>query len=302
MSGASNFVEGVDLAFTIILGASLFFLIAITILMIYFVIRYRKSKNPKASQIHGNNKLEIIWTVIPTILVLIMFYYGWMGYKPMREVPDDAIPITVYGQMWSWSYKYENGKISDKLVVPLDKAVRLDLVSRDVIHSFYIPAFRIKEDVVPGVNNFMWFIAQEEGSYNVFCAEYCGDRHAYMLSTVEVIPETEYLAWLDRSDIPEGQHPGLTILKQNACISCHSLDGSKLIGPSFRGIYGRVETVVEEGTDSEITVDDDYIKSSINEPNLQVVKDYTPGLMISYKEQLSDEDLDQIIEYFKTLK
>lgn len=302
MSGASNFVEGVDLAFTIILGASLFFLIAITILMIYFVIRYRKSKNPKASQIHGNNKLEIIWTVIPTILVLIMFYYGWMGYKPMREVPDDAIPITVYGQMWSWSYKYENGKISDKLVVPLDKAVRLDLVSRDVIHSFYIPAFRIKEDVVPGVNNFMWFIAQEEGSYNVFCAEYCGDRHAYMLSTVEVIPETEYLAWLDRSDIPEDQHPGLTILKQNACISCHSLDGSKLIGPSFRGIYGRVETVVEEGTDSEITVDDDYIKSSINEPNLQVVKDYTPGLMISYKEQLSDEDIDQIIEYFKTLK
>ena len=143
---------------------------------------------------------------------------------------------------------------------------------------------------------------REEGSFNVFCAEYCGDRHAYMLSTVEVIPETEYLAWLDRSDIPEGQHPGLTILKQNACISCHSLDGSKLIGPSFRGIYGRVETVVEEGTDSEITVDDDYIKSSINEPNLQVVKDYTPGLMISYKEQLSDEDLDQIIEYFKTLK
>jgi len=302
MSGASNFVEGVDLAFTIILGASIFFLIAITILMIYFVIRYRKSKNPKASQIHGNNKLEIIWTVIPTILVLIMFYYGWMGYKPMREVPDDAIPITVYGQMWSWSYEYENGKISDKLVVPLNKAVRLDLVSRDVIHSFYIPAFRIKEDVVPGTDNYMWFIAQEEGSFNVFCAEYCGDRHAYMLSTVEVIPETEYLAWLDRSDVPEGQHPGLTILKQNACISCHSLDGSKLIGPSFQGIYGRTETVVEEGTDSEITVDDDYIKSSINEPNLQVVKDYTPGLMISYKEQLSDEDLNQIIEYFKTLK
>jgi len=302
MSGASNFVEGVDLSFAIILGASIFFLVAITIVMIYFVFRYRKSRNPNASHIHGNNKLEIIWTVIPTILVLIMFYFGWMGYKPMREVPDDAIPIKVIGQMWSWSYEYQNGKISDKLVVPLNKAVRLDLVSRDVVHSFYIPAFRIKEDVVPGKDNYMWFIGQEEGSYDVFCAEYCGERHAYMLSTVEVIPETEYLAWLDRSDVPEGEHPGLTIMKRNACISCHSLDGSKLIGPSFRGIYGRTEIVLEGDNEVEITVDDDYIKQSMNEPNAQVVKGYAAGLMIPYGEQVSDEELEQIIEYMKTLK
>jgi cytochrome c oxidase subunit 2 len=302
MSGASNFVEGVDLSFAIILGASIFFLVAITIVMIYFVFRYRKSKNPNASHIHGNNKLEIIWTVIPTILVLIMFYFGWMGYKPMREVPDDAIPIKVYGQMWSWSYEYQNGKISDKLVVPLDKAVRLDLISRDVVHSFYIPAFRIKEDVVPGKNNYMWFIGQEEGSYDVFCAEYCGERHSYMLSKVEVIPELEYYAWLERSDVPEGEHPGLTIMKRNACISCHSLDGSKLIGPSFKGIYGRTETVLEGNNEIEITVDDEYIKQSMNEPNAQVVKGYTPGLMIPYTEQVSEEELEQIIEYMKTLK
>ena len=302
MSGASNFVEGVDLSFSIILGASIFFLITITIVMIYFVFRYRKSKNPTASNIHGNDKLEIIWTVIPTILVLVMFYFGWMGYKPMREVPDDAIPIKVYGQMWSWSYEYENGKRSDKLVVPLNKAVKLDLISRDVVHSFYIPAFRIKEDVVPGYDNFMWFIAQEEGSYNVFCAEYCGERHAYMLSTVEVVPETEYYAWLDKSDIPEGQHPGLTIMQQNACLTCHSLDGSKLIGPTFQGIYGRKEVVVEDGVEKEISVDDDYIIKSMYEPNAQVVKGYTPGLMIAYKDQISEEDIKQIIEYFKTLK
>jgi cytochrome c oxidase subunit 2 len=270
--------------------------------MIYFVIRYRKSRNPEASQIHGNNRLEIIWTVIPTILVLIMFYYGWMGYKPMREVPDDAIPIKVYGQMWSWSYEYENGKISDRLVVPLDKAVKLDLISRDVLHSFYIPAFRIKEDVVPGSDNYMWFIAQEEGTYDVFCAEYCGERHAYMLSKVEVIPEAEYLAWLDKSDIPEGEPPGLTILKQNACISCHSLDGTKLIGPTFRGIYGRVETVIEGENEYEITVDDDYIKKSIYEPNAQLVKGYNEGLMISYREQIDEEAMEQVIDYLKTLK
>jgi len=204
--------------------------------------------------------------------------------------------------MWSWSYEYENGKISDKLVVPLDKPVKLNLISRDVVHSFYIPAFRIKEDVVPGANNYMWFIGQEEGSYNVFCAEYCGERHAYMLSTVEVIPEVEYLAWLERSDIPEGEHPGLTIIKRNACVSCHSLDGSKLVGPSFKGVYGITEVVMEGDTEVEITVDDEYIKSSISDPNAQVVKGYMPGLMISYKDQLSDEDVQQIIEYMKTLK
>jgi len=302
MSGASNFVEGVDLSFAIILGASLFFLVSITIVMIYFVIKYRKSKNPKATNIHGNHKLEIIWTVIPTILVLVMFYFGWMGYKPMREVPDDAIPIKVYGQMWSWSYEYENGKVSDKLVVPLDKAVRLDLFSRDVIHSFYIPAFRIKEDVVPGGNNYMWFIAQEEGTYDVFCAEYCGDRHAYMLSKVVVVPETEYMAWLETSDVPEGEHPGLTLLKRNACISCHSLDGSKLVGPTFKGIYGRNETVLEGDKEYEITVDDGYITKSIYEPNMQLVKGFNPGLMISYKEQVNEDDLKQIVEYLKTLK
>jgi len=302
MSGASNFVEGVDLSFAIILGASLFFLVSITAVMIYFVIRYRKSKNPKASNIHGNNKLEIIWTVIPTILVLIMFYFGWMGYKPMREVPDDAIPIKVIGQMWSWSYEYENGKISDKLVVPLNKAVRLDLFSRDVLHSFYIPAFRIKEDVVPGGDNYMWFIAQEEGTYDVFCAEYCGERHAYMLSKVEVIPEKNYLAWLETSDVPEGEHPGLTILKRNACISCHSLNGTTLVGPTFKGIYGRKEMVLEGGQEYELTVDDGYITKSIYEPNLQVVEGFNPGLMISYKEQVNEDDLKQIIEYLKTLK
>ncbi len=117
-SNASNFVQGVDLSFAIILGISVFFLVSITAVMIYFVIRYNRKKNPTASNIHGNNRLEIIWTVIPTILVLVMFYFGWMGYKPMRSIPKDAIPIKVYGQMWKWSFEYANGKMSDTLVYP----------------------------------------------------------------------------------------------------------------------------------------------------------------------------------------
>jgi len=302
-SGASNFVQGVDLTFIIILGISVFFLVGITAVMIYFVIRYRRKKNPKASQIEGNNTLEIVWTVVPTILVLIMFYYGWIGYAPMRKVPADAIPLKAYGQMWSWSFEYPNGKKTTELVVPLNKPVKLDLISNDVLHSLYIPAFRIKEDVVPGKNNYMWFIGQEEGEYDIFCAEYCGDRHSYMLSKVRVIPEAEYLAWLEKSDIPADEHPGLTLMKQNACLTCHSQDGTRIIGPSFKGIYGHeVEVVTEAGEEMKLLIDDEYIKRSIYEPNKEIVKGYNKGLMISYKEQLKEEDVQKIIDYIKNLK
>ena len=300
-SNASNFVQGVDLSFAIILGISVFFLVSITAVMIYFVIRYNRKKNPTASNIHGNNRLEIIWTVIPTILVLVMFYFGWMGYKPMRSVPRDAIPIKAYGQMWKWSFEYANGKMSDTLFVPKDKPVKLELISRDVLHSFYIPAFRIKEDVVPGRENMLWFIGQEEGQYNIFCAEYCGDRHSYMLSKVSVLPESEYTRWYNDTTA-SADHPGLVVLKKNACISCHSLDGSKIVGPSFKGVWGMTETVITNDAEREITIDEAYIKRSIQEPNADVVKGYNKGLMISYKDLVSEKEMNDIIEYIKTLK
>ncbi|MEZ5195039.1 MAG: hypothetical protein R2764_01160 [Bacteroidales bacterium] len=225
--------------------------------------------------------MEIIWTVIPTLLVLIMFYYGWMGYKPMRSFPKESIHVKAIAQMWSWNFEYENGKISDTLVVPKDKAVTLDLVSRDVLHSLYIPAFRIKEDVIPGVDNKMWFIGQEYGDYNILCAEYCGDRHSYMLSKVVVVSEADYTKWVN--DKTSSDHPGLQVLKKNACVSCHTLDGNRLIGPSFKGVWGTKEIVVTNGEEREITIDEEYIKTSIYDPNADVVKGYNPGLMISYK-------------------
>lgn len=302
MSGASNFVHGVDLTFMIILGISLFFLVGITAVMIYFVVRYNKKRNPKSSNIEGNTKLEVIWTVIPLGLVLVMFYFGWIGYKPMRKVPADAIPLKAVAQMWSWSFEYPNGKKSAELVVPLNKPVKLDLFSRDVIHSLYIPAFRIKEDVVPGKNNYMWFKAQKEGEYDLFCAEYCGDRHSYMLSKVRVLPESEYDTWLTQSDIPAGEHPGLTLIKQNGCVACHSMEGIKIVGPSFKGIYGHETEVITDGKERKVMVDDDYIKRSIYEPNADVVKGFNPGLMISYKQQISEEDVQKIIDYIKELK
>ena len=300
-SNASNFVEGVDMSFVVILGMSVFFLVSITAVMIWFVIRYNRKRNPKPVDVKENHKLEIIWTVIPTLLVLVMFYYGWVGYQPMRDFPDDSIEIKAVAQMWSWNFEYPNGKVSDTLVVPIDQAVTLNLESRDVLHSLYIPAFRIKEDVVPGIKNRMWFIGQELGDYDIFCAEYCGDRHSYMLSKVHVLTEQDYTTWYNlRPETTE--HPGLTVIKRNACLSCHSLDGSKLIGPSFQGIWGRNEVVLTGGEEREITVDEGYIKTSIYDPNADLVKGYNQGLMISYKDLISEEEIGQIVEYLKTLK
>jgi len=147
---ASNFVAGVDEAFVFIMGVSFIFLIGLTFTMLYFVFKYNRKKNPVATQIKGSTKLEIIWTVIPTILVLVMFYYGWAGWAPMRTAPDDSFNIQVTGRMWNFTFQYENGKKTDTLFVPMNKAVKLNLVSLDVIHSLYIPSFRVKEDVVPG--------------------------------------------------------------------------------------------------------------------------------------------------------
>jgi cytochrome c oxidase subunit 2 len=300
-SNASNFVQGVDLSFAIILGVSVFFLLGITVVMVYFVIKYNRKRNPQASNIHGNNKLEVIWTIIPTMLVLVMFYFGWMGYKPMRTAPKDAIPVKVYAQMWKWSFEYENGKQSDTLFVPKDKAVNLDLISRDVVHSFYIPAFRIKEDVVPGRENKLWFIGQEEGQYNIFCAEYCGDRHSYMLAKVSVMPADKYNRWYNDTT-KSADHPGLAVIKKNACTSCHSLNGTKIVGPSFAGIWGKKETVITNDVEREVTVDEAYIKRSIQDPNADVVKGFNKGLMISYKDLVTEQEMNDIIEYIKTLK
>ena len=302
-SPASNFVEGVDFSLWFILGISAFFLIGITSVMIYFVIRYRRNKNPKATNIEGSTVAELIWTIIPTILVLFMFWYGWTGYEPMLEAPEGSIEIEAHGQMWSWWFIYANGKRSDTLVIPIDKPVKLNLISHDVIHSLYIPAFRVKKDLMPGDTNMMWFEGQKLGSYDIYCAEYCGERHSYMLSKVNVMPEANYEKWFnEKTTTPADEHPGLTVLKTNACLGCHSLDGSKLVGPSFKGLWGKTETVITDGNERECNVDEDYIRQSVFEPNADVVKGFNKGLMIPYKETLTEKNIQDIIDYFKTLK
>lgn len=301
----SNFNQGVDLAFVIIIGISLFFLVALTGIMIFFAVKYSRKRNPVPTQIEESTKLEVLWIVIPTILVLLMFYYGWIAFSPMRNVPADAMVVKTTAKMWDWVFEYETGKKSKDLVVPVNKAVKLDMYSDDVIHNLFIPAFRVKEDIVPNQENYMWFEAKKVGEYDLYCAEYCGLQHAYMTSTVKVVSEADYQKWVNdvtKEANPE-DHPGYQVLKKNACITCHSLDGKAIIAPSFKGLYGKQQAVVDEsGNESSITVDDEYIKKSIYEPNAQVPKGLNKGIMQSYTGVVSDEETELIIEFLKTVK
>jgi len=298
----SNLAGAVDRAFIFIFTISFIFTIGITALMIYILIHFSRKKVKNPQQFTGNTKLEILWTVIPLIIVLMMFYYGWVGFAPMRKVPADAMQIKVIGRMWSWDFDYGNGKISKELVVPFNRNVKLNLVSIDVNHSLFIPAFRVKEDVIPGYENYMWFKPVIKGTYDIYCTEYCGLAHSAMVSKAIVLDSLEFNKWLAdlkvTGNLPD--HPGLAIIKANACITCHSLDGSKVIGPSFKGLYGRKSVVITNSGEKEIIADDEYIKRSILDPNVEVVKGYNKGLMQSYTGKINDEELNKIVDYFKT--
>jgi cytochrome c oxidase subunit 2 len=306
---ASNFVSSFDVAFFSVIGVSIVLLIGITIFMLYFVFKYNRKKNKVAANIEGNTKLEIIWTVIPTLLVLTMFYFGWAGWEPMSKPPKDGLNVTTTARMWSFSFLYENGKQSSELVVPVGVPVKLKLVSVDVLHSVFIPAFRIKEDIIPGRDKLMWFIPQREGNYDLYCAEYCGLQHSYMGSNVKAIPQAEFDKWYTDTtavkstvDASTPGAEGLAILKNQGCNACHSSDGSKIIGPTYLGLWGKTHVVIRGGQEVTVTVDSAYVKKSIYDPNYEVVKGYQKSLMQPYEKSVSAKDVDKIIEYLQTLE
>lgn len=191
----------VDLAFWYILGISLLLLFGITAVMVIFVVRYRRSRHPVPEDIRDNLALEIVWTVIPTLIALSMFYMGWKSYIGLRTVPEGAMEVEVTAQMFSWIFTYDNGRESEnELVVPLGEAVKLNVTSMDVLHSLYIPAFRIKIDAVRGMTTYAWFQADEAGEYDIQCTEYCGTDHSAMTARLKIVPEQEYLAWLEAEE------------------------------------------------------------------------------------------------------
>jgi cytochrome c oxidase subunit 2 len=311
MFGGASTVSGkVDAVFLYITALTVAFLVFITFLMIYFVVRYRRSRQKPAKDIHGNTVLELLWTGIPLVLFLTMFYYGWTNYRYLREVPRDAMVIQVTARQWAWSFTYPNGRQTSELYVAVNRPIRLNLKSLDVLHGFYIPAFRVKSDVVPGKENYVWFQATELGDFDIECTVMCGVNHSAMLSKVHVIPEKDFSAWYfgESAEPPVlGQAaaavPDITrgerVWKLKGCVACHSTDGTKLVGPTWKGLYGSKLTVLTDGQEATVTADDAYLKRSIKHPPQEVVKGFAPQMP---EADLKERDVADVLAFIKSLQ
>jgi cytochrome c oxidase subunit II len=306
MPATSTPVVNEALAYILVFSLLLFF--AIVFLMVYFVVRYRRTRSPEASKISGSVPLEVLWIVLPTLIVLTMFVYGLTGFTFLRTVPAGSFKVGVLARQWSWQFQYENGVKSRDLVVPAGRPVALELTSQDVIHSFFVPAFRVKVDCVPGMKTKTWFNATRTGSYDIMCGEYCGTLHSRMLANLVVAPPEEFDKWYagrqanipgvsSRAEVAEG----LRLLEEKGCLGCHSLDGSVLAGPSLKGLYGSTIEVFTAGQRRKVLVDEKYIETSLVDPHRDVAVGYK-DIMQSAKGKLSDQEMDVIISYIKELR
>ena len=304
-----------DEVFFYVFGLSVVFLVGITAMMIYFVIRYSKTRNPVASQIEGHAWLEIVWTLVPLILFVAIFYYGWTNYEYMRQAPRDSMVVKVTARQWNWSFEYPNGKATRVLFAPLDRPMKLEVRSADVVHGFFVPSFRLKIDAVPARANTTWFQATRPGSYDIQCTVICGVDHSLMLSKVIVVPEDEFKAWyFGGEDAPEpGRNirtadahpglrdtpPGLAVLEAKGCLTCHSVDGKPRVGPTLKGLWGKVERVKVAETTQVVTVDEAYLRQAILTPGHQVVRGYPAAMPVV---AIEPHELGEIVAYIKNLK
>ena len=304
-----------DEVFFYVFGLSVVFLVGITAMMIYFVIRYSKARNPVASQIEGHAWLEIVWTLVPLILFVAIFYYGWTNYEYMRQAPRDSMVVKVTARQWNWSFEYPNGKATRVLFAPLDRPMKLEVRSADVVHGFFVPSFRLKIDAVPARANTTWFQATRPGSYDIQCTVICGVDHSLMLSKVIVVPEDEFKAWyFGGEDAPEpGRNirtadahpdlrdtpPGLAVLEAKGCLTCHSVDGKPMVGPTLKGLWGKVERVKVAETTQVVTVDEAYLRQAILTPGHQVVRGYPAAMPVV---AIEPHELGEIVAYIKNLK
>jgi cytochrome c oxidase subunit 2 len=315
-SQASTVAGEVDSLFYLILYICYFFFFLIVALMVGFVWRYRFRKGQPedvGAPAGHSTALEMLWTIPPTIIVLFIAWKGFRGYMDMAVPPPNAYEIQVTGQMWNWAFKYPNGHIDTTLHVPKDTPIRLVLDSVDVIHSLYIPHFRLKRDAVPGRFNRFWFTAtmsqgERDSSgkwvngFPVYCAEYCGTSHSEMVTEAIVHPNRQmfedWLADASRwSDKMTYQERGAQI-HQMFCVACHSVDGTAGTGPSWKNAFGATHPLADG---SNVTVDEDYIRESIYYPQRKVVAGYPAGGMNSFLGQLSEEDVKAVIWYMKSI-
>jgi cytochrome c oxidase subunit II len=298
---ASNFAGSVDSLMTFLTLVSVFFSFAITAAIVYFFFKFhRKRPNEMGVPIHGNMRLEATWIVIPFLLAMTMFGWGAVVYVEYRHPPKDTLDIYVVAKQWMWKAQQPTGlREINELHVPVGRDVKLILASEDVIHDFFVPAFRVKMDVVPGRYNTMWFRPTKVGRYQFFCSQYCGTNHAVMGGWVTVMEPTDYAAWLSGSTGAEADPvvQGEKLFVERACATCHIGSGLGR-APSLNGVYA-AKVLLADG--STVTADDAYIRESILQPNAKIVAGYQP-LMPSFQGQLTEEQILALTAYIKSLQ
>lgn len=306
---SSTFAAETDWVFDFITWTSAIVVVGVVAAMAYFCVKYRatdRSLNERpTSDVDHNNTLEIVWSVIPLFFMVAFFVYGFQGFVNLRTPPKAAYDIQATAQKWKWLFQYPSGYVTDKLHVPKDQPVRVIIESQDVIHAFYVPAFRQKIDAVPGRYSYAWFEAIQVGEFPLFCAEYCGTSHSDMITSVVVHEKADFDAWLKKAEEDEEKEAlknpvayGEKLFNRNGCGTCHSVDGSTKIGPTFKGLYGKTEAFTD-GTSAE--VEDNYIRESIEDPQAKIVKGF-PASMPTFKGKLKNSQIRAITAFIKAQK
>lgn len=273
--------------------------------MFFFVWKYRrKTPNDKTPYLSHSTTLEFLWSFIPLVIFLGVFAWGWYVYHGMRTMPMDALEIHIVGKQWAWEAQYKSGvKTSNLVVAPINTDVKLIMTSNDVIHSFFVPSFRIKQDVVPGIYTALWFNANKLGEYHIFCTEFCGSQHSGMIGTLRVVSQEQYEAWLEEESkvglLPLAQR-GEKVFQVKACASCHSTaDAGVKVGPPLFKAFGKTH---ELANGEKVLMDENYIRESILTPNAKIVKGFPQNVMPSFQGQLSETELSALVEYIKGLQ
>jgi cytochrome c oxidase subunit 2 len=303
---ASVTTRSVDWVYYFLCWMSLVSMVLIVGAIGYFIVKHKaksRAANEQAtSQVDHSTTLEITWSVAPMFVLIALFVWGFKGFVDLRTPPRDALEIRAQGQKWKWLFTYPGGLVDDTLHVPVDRPVRMVINSVDVLHSLYLPNFRTKMDAVPGRYTDLWFQATQTGDFPVECAEYCGTSHSNMLSHVIVHPPGGYEKWLESQqgkllNMPP-EELGKLLYEKQGCSTCHTVDGSPKIGPSWKGLFGKTESFSDGST---AKVDENYIRQSIVDPTAKVVQGFAPS-MPTYAGKMKDAELDGIIAYIKSLK
>ena len=297
----------IDWLFGIHLKLIAFLFALVIVFMLYSIVVFRRRPGDltEGQYIHGNTRLEIAWTVIPLIVVAVMGYIGVVTLRDVTASSPDEMVVEVTGSQWSWRFDYpEQGLTSTELILPVNQPIRFEITSTDVIHNLWVPEFRVKQDAVPGAVNLLRVTPTVVGNYKVRCAELCGLRHSQMLADVRVLERSEFNSWVGAEiarvaalDTPEAR--GEQLYQTQGCIGCHSLDGTIVVGPSWLNLFGRQEQL-DDGT--SVIADEDYIRHSILYPGDQIVKGFQNLMPANYGEILSENDIEDLIAFIKTIK